>query len=323
MTSFYFRPSLAFAALASTLLVSVPVLAANYPAKPIELVVPMAAGGGTDLMSRALADTLKDHLPQPIGVVNKTGGGGSIGFAEIINARPDGYRIGMGTVELATLPPLGIASFKTTDLKYIAQLNNRPSAVTVRADAPWNNIKEFLEYAKENPGAIRIGNSGTGAIWHLAAALLEQKTGVKFSHIPYDGAAPAVTALLGGHIEAVTVSSAEVWTHLQNGTLKILAVMADERGKGFKDVPTFKENGIDIQISAWMGVVVPKKTPQTVIDILSDAIAKAVQEPSFVKVVTNLNMEVNYLDDKAFDTYASEQAVFFDTLVGELGLKQK
>lgn len=322
MTSFCFRPSLAVA-LASTLLVSVPVLAADYPAKPVELIVPMAAGGGTDLMSRALADTLKDHLPQPIGVVNKTGGGGSIGFAEMINARPDGYRIGMGTVELATLPPLGIASFKTTDLKYIAQLNNRPSAVTVRADAPWNNIKEFLEYAKENPEAIRIGNSGTGAIWHLAAALLEQKTGVKFSHIPYDGAAPAVTALLGGHIEAVTVSSAEVWTHLQNGTLKILAVMADERSKGFEDVPTFKENGVDIQISAWMGVVVPKKTPQAVIDILSAAIAKAVQEPSFVKVVKNLNMEVNYLDDKAFDAYASEQAVFFDTLVGDLGLKQK
>ena len=323
MVSFRSSTPLALAALTAALVAVVPAQAANYPTKQIELIVPFAAGGGTDLMSRALADALKNHLPQPIGVVNKTGGGGAIGFAEMIAARPDGYRIGMGTVELATLPPLGIASFKTSDLKYIAQLNNRPSAITVRADAPWANVKEFLEFAKENPGKIRIGNSGTGAIWHLAAASLEQKTGIQFSHIPYDGAAPAVTALLGGHIEAVTVSSAEVWTHLQNGTLKILAVMADERSKGCEDVPTLKENGVDVQISAWMGVVVPKKTPQAVVDTLSAALAKAVAEPSFVEVVKKLNMEVNYLDDKAFDTYVTEQSAFFDKLVGDLGLKKK
>lgn len=134
------------------------------------------------------------------------GGGGAIGLSEIAAARPNGYKIGLGTVELTTLPSLGMVRFKTSDFKPIARLNADPAAITVRADAPWNSYDEFMTYAKANPGKVRIGNSGTGAIWHLAAAALEDKTGAKFSHVPYDGAAPAITGLLGGHIEAVSVS---------------------------------------------------------------------------------------------------------------------
>ncbi len=174
--------------LAGAALSIAPVQAASYPTKQIELVVPYAAGGGTDLVARAFADAAKTIYPSASGL-SINGGGGAIGLSEIAAARPNGYKIGLGTVELTTLPSLGMVRFKTSDFKPIARLNADPAAITVRADAPWNSYEEFMAYSKANPGKVRIGNSGTGAIWHLAAAALEDKTGTKFSHVPYDGAA--------------------------------------------------------------------------------------------------------------------------------------
>ena len=245
--------------LAGAALSIAPVQAASWPTKQIELVVPYAAGGGTDLVARAFADAAKNHLPVSIGVINKPGGGGAIGLSEIAAARPNGYKIGLGTVELTTLHSLGMVRFKTSDFKPIARLNADPAAITVRADAPWNSYEEFMTYAKANPGKVRIGNSGTGAIWHLAAAALEDKTGAKFSHVPYDGAAPAITGLLGGHIEAVSVSPGEVINHVNGGKLKTLVVMADERMKTMPDVPTLKEKGVDLSIGTWRGLIVSQK----------------------------------------------------------------
>lgn len=137
--------------LAGAALSIAPVQAASYPTKQIELVVPYAAGGGTDLVARAFADAAKNHLPVSIGVINKPGGGGAIGLSEIAAARPNGYKIGLGTVELTTLPSLGMVRFKTSDFKPIARLNADPAAITVRADAPWNSYEEFMAYSKRIP----------------------------------------------------------------------------------------------------------------------------------------------------------------------------
>ena len=245
----------ALALLAGVTLSTAPVQAASYPTKQIELIVPYAAGGGTDLVARAFADAAKNHLPVSVGVINKPGGGGAIGLSEIAAARPNGYKIGLGTVELTTLPSLGMVRFKTSDFKPIARLNADPAAITVRADAPWNSYDEFMTYAKANPGKVRIGNSGTGAIWHLAAAALEDKTGAKFSHVPYDGAAPAITGLLGGHIEAVAVSPGEVINHVKGGKLKTLVVMADERVKTMPAVPHRKRLSSTVVVALLLCVV--------------------------------------------------------------------
>ncbi len=323
MTFFRTSASLAAAALTSVALFAAPVQAASYPTKQIELVVPYAAGGGTDLLARTLADALKTHLPQPVGVVNKPGGSGAIGFSEIAAARPDGYRIGMGTVEMVTLPPLGMVEFKVADFKPIARLNAEPAAITVKADAPWSTIEEFLKYAKENPEKVRIGNSGTGAIWHLAAAALEDKTGVKFTHVPYEGANPAVTALLGGHIEAVAVSPGEVINHVKSGAFKTLAVMSDKRAKGFDDVPTLKEKGIDLTIGTWRGIVVTKKVPDAVAATLEAAVKAASEEKSFQEALDRMNMTSAFLSSADFQKDMEAQAVYFDALIGKLGLKQK
>ncbi|TLV12797.1 tripartite tricarboxylate transporter substrate binding protein [Klebsiella indica] len=313
---------LSAALFAGALFSALPAQAAKYPTKQIDLVVPYSAGGGTDLVARAFADAAKPHLPVSIGVINKPGGSGAIGFTEIATARPNGYKIGLGTVELTTLPSLGMVSFKTDSFKPIARLNADPAAITVSADAPWNTIDEFLQWAKENPGKARIGNSGTGAIWHLAAAALEDKTGVKFTHVPYDGAAPAVTGLLGKHIEAVAVSPGEVINHVNAGKLKMLAVMADERMKNMPDVPTLKEQGIDLSIGTWRGLIVPQNTPQDIVDTLSVAARATAEEPAFQDALNKLNLNYAWLDSVAFQQQINEQQIYFAELLTKLGLKK-
>lgn len=295
--------------------------ASDFPTKSVELIVPYSAGGGTDAVARALADSTKDHLGQPVAVVNKTGGGGAVGMTEGAKAKADGYKVTMVTVELTTLPNLGLAAISYEDFTPIAQINSDPAAVTVKADAPWNTIEEFINYAKENPGEVKIGNSGTGAIWHLAAAALEKKAETKFNHVPFEGAAPAVTSLLGGHIQAVTVSPAEVASQVESGQLKVLGVMADERLESMPDVPTLKEKGIDLSIGTWRGLAVPKETPEDVVNKLTEAFTAGAQEQSFIDFMAKAGLGYKLTDGPGFETRLKADHELFSELIPELGLK--
>jgi len=294
---------------------------AKFPDHQIELVVPYQPGGGTDGLARAFADASRKYIDQPIVVINKPGAGGAIGWNEVINAKPDGYKLAVLTVELLTLPHLGLAKFKYDDFQPIAQLNSDPAAITVKADAPWNSIEEFIAAAKKDPGSVRVGNSGNGSIWHLAAAALEDKTGTKFNHIPYQGAAPAVLSLLGGHIEAVAVSPAEVSTHVQGGKLKVLMVMADKRIKGFEKVPTAKERGIDLSIGTWRGLGAPKNTPPEVMARLREITAKTANEPSLREVMDKQNLGFVYTDGAVFKETLAKDNVYFGELITKLNIK--
>jgi len=293
----------------------------DFPNKPIELVVPYQPGGGTDALARAFADASRKFISQSIVVVNKPGAGGAIGWQEVINSRPDGYRLAVLTVELLTLPHLGLAKFKYDDFQPIAQLNADPAAITVKAESPWNTIEEFLADAKKKPESMRVGNSGNGSIWHLAAAALEDKTGTKFNHIPFQGAAPAVLALMGGHIEAVAVSPAEVTTYVQAGKLKTLMVMADKRVKGFEQVPTAKEKGIDLSIGTWRGLGAPKNTPPEVMARLRDLAAKTAAEPAMHEVMDKQNLGYVYTDGAAFKETLAKDDAYFKGLITKLNLK--
>jgi tripartite-type tricarboxylate transporter receptor subunit TctC len=294
----------------------------DYPGKPIELVVPFQPGGGTDALARAFADAARKHISQTVLVVNKPGASGAIGWQEVINSRPDGYRLAVVTVELITLPPLGMAKFSYEDMAPIARLNADQAAITVRADAPWNTIEEFLAAARSDNGKISVGNAGNGSIWHLAAAALEDKTQVKFNHTPFQGAGPAVLALMGGHIDAVAVSPAEVTTFVQAGKLKTLAVMADQRLKGlFEKVPTLKERNIDLVIGTWRGIAAPKNTPPEVIAYLKTASEKIANEPGFREVLDKQNLGFSYADDTAFKANMARDAAYFKTLIQKLDIK--
>ncbi|MDP9899862.1 tripartite tricarboxylate transporter substrate binding protein [Variovorax ginsengisoli] len=313
--------ALAGAALLALGLTAPAMAQSSFPNRTIELLVPYQPGGGTDGLARAFAEASRKHIDQSIVIINRPGAGGAIGWNEVIHAKPDGYKLAVLTVELLTLPHLGLAKFNYDDFQPIAQLNADPAAITVKADAPWNTVEEFLAAAKKEPGAVRVGNSGNGSIWHLAAAALEDKTGAKFNHIPFQGAAPAVLALMGGHIEAVAVSPAEVTTHVQSGKLKVLMVMADKRVKGFEKVPTAKERGIDLSIGTWRGLGAPKNTPPEVIARLREITAKTAAEPLMHEVMERQNLGYVYTDGAVFkDTLAKDNAYFKD-LITKLNLK--
>jgi tripartite-type tricarboxylate transporter receptor subunit TctC len=301
---------------------SAPAAAQNdFPNHTIELLVPYQPGGGTDGLARAFADASRKHMSQSMVIVNRPGAGGAIGWTEVINAKPDGYKLAVLTVELLTLPHLGLAKFNYDDFQPIAQLNADPAAITVKADSPFNTIEEFLAAAKKDPGGVRVGNSGNGSIWHLAAAALEDKTGAKFNHIPFQGAAPAVLALLGGHIEAVAVSPAEVSTHVQSGKLKMLMVMADERLKAFDKVPTAKERGIDVSIGTWRGIGAPKNTPPAVMAKLREITAKTAAEPSMRQVMEQQNLGYVYTDGAVFKETLAKDNAYYKALITKLNIK--
>lgn len=293
----------------------------EYPGKAIELVVPYAAGGGTDVLARAFAEAARKYIAQPITVLNKPGASGAIGWQDVVSSKPDGYKLAVVTVELTTIPHMGLAKFTYEDFAPIARLNADPAAITVKADAPWNTIEEFLAAAKKANGGMKLGNSGNGSIWHLAAAALEEKTGVKFNQAPFNGAAPAVLALMGGHIDVVSVSPAEVTTYVQSGKLKTLAVMADQRVKGFENVPTLKERGIDLSIGTWRGLAAPKGTPSEVIAKLKDVAAKAMNEPVMKDAMDKQNMGVAWADDAQFRAAMAKDNAYFKQLMAKLNIK--
>ena len=293
----------------------------GYPTRPIDLIVPAGAGGGTDVLARAFAEAAKKHLPQPITVVNRPGASGMIGHGEMINARPDGYKLAIVFAEIVIVPHLGLSKLSYEDFTPIARLNADPAAITVKADAPWNTIEEFLAASRAKPGEIKMGNSGPGSIWHLAHAALEDKVGVKYNPIPFGGAAPAVLALMGGHVDAVAVSPGEVATHVASGKLKTLTVMADRRLRGFDNVPTLKERGIDLSIGTWRGLAAPKATPPEVIAILVEATRKAADEAVIKDTLDRLSMGYSYADAETFRAGMKRDNELFKQLVNKLGIK--
>lgn len=293
----------------------------DYPNHPVELIVPYQAGGGTDALARAFAEVARKHFPQPIVVNNRPGASGAIGWAEVINAKPDGYKLAVITVELTTIPHLGLARFTHEDFTPIARLNADPAAITVRAEAPWQNIEEFLAAARKADKPLQMGNSGLGSIWHLAAASLEDKASIKFDHIPFQGAGPAVLALMGGHIDAVAVSPAEVGTFVASGKLRMLAVMADQRQSGFDKVPTLKERGTDLSVGTWRGLGVSKGTPRELVEQLKSVAQKVMGEPAMKEAMVKLNLGQSWGDEASFKAQMQRDHEAFRSLIPRLGLK--
>jgi tripartite-type tricarboxylate transporter receptor subunit TctC len=295
----------------------------NYPNQSIKIIVPSSAGGGTDSTTRSLAAQAEKKLGQSIGILNKPGASGSVGMTEGANAKPDGYTLTMVFVELTMYKHLGLSPLTPDEFKPVAMINFDPAALTVRSDAPYNTLEEFIDYAREHPGEISVGNAGTGSIWHIAAVNLAQSANIKLNHVPYDGAAPAVTALVGGHIDAVTVSPAEVKAQLDAGNLKTLAVMAEQRSALIPEVPTFKESGIKAEsIGTWRGIVVPKATPDKKVAILEEAFLAAAKEKEFQDFMKNNGLGIQLKNSQEFKKFITKNEEFFGEMIAELGLGQ-
>lgn len=286
----------------------------------VTCVVPYDAGGGTDAVMRGLADAAKGSFKN-IQVENRSGAGGATGMLYGAQAANDGSIITMITVELATLEAMGNnAGLTYTQFKPIMMVNSAASAITVKADDNrFNTLEDFIEYSKTNK--VQVGNSGIGAIWHLAAAGLAKTAGTEFTHVGYDGAAGAITDLLGGHIDAVAVSYAEVNSFVQSGELKVLAVMANDRLEAIPDVPTCKECGYDAVLGTWRGLGVPASTPDEVVNELYRIFSEAAASDAFKEFMANTNNVIDIMDGPSFNTMIGQQLELYTGLVQDLGLK--
>ncbi|GAA0326355.1 tripartite tricarboxylate transporter substrate binding protein [Bacillus carboniphilus] len=294
--------------------------AAVFPSKDITLVVPYAAGGGTDLAARALAKEAEEILGTTIAIVNKPGGGSAPGMLEVSQAKPDGYNLVFVAPPVVTMYRLGTAEISYRDFQPVSGVNFDPFTVTVAADAPWNTVEEFLDYARENPGKVKVGTTTPGGAWHTGALALESETGVDFNIIPFEkGAIPAVVDLLGGNLDAVTVSVPEVAPNIDSGELKMLAVAGDNRVDVYPDVPTFKEVGIDVPpVGAYRGVMAPKETPEDVVKTLDQAFKDAAASAGFKEFMTNNILGQMYMPTSEWTSFLEEQDEVFAKLIENL-----
>ena len=292
----------------------------DFSKKNVTCVVPYDAGGGTDAVMRGLADAAKGSF-KAITVENRSGAGGATGMLYGANAKNDGSIVTMVTVELATLEAMGNnAGLTYSQFKPIMMVNSAASAITVKADDDrFNTLEEFIEYSKNNE--VQVGNSGIGAIWHLAAAGLAKTAGTDFKHVGYDGANGAITDLLGGHIDAVAVSYAEVNSFVQSGDLKVLAVLANDRLEAIPDVPTAKECGYDAVLGTWRGLAVPASTPDEVVAELYKIFSEAADSDAFKEFMTNTNNVIDIMDGESFTALIASQLELYTALVDDLGLK--
>lgn len=294
--------------------------AVDFSRKQITCIVPYDAGGGTDTIMRALADSAKGSFKN-ISVENRSGAGGATGMLAGAHGAPDGTTVTMITVELATLEAMGTnAGLNYSMFKPIMMVNSACSAITVKADDDrFHTLEDLIEYSKSHE--LQVGNSGNGAIWHLAAAGLAKKAGTTFKHVAYDGAAGAITDLLGGHIDAVAVSYAEVANYVESGDLKVLAVMNDKRLSSIPDVPTCKECGYDVVLGTWRGLGVPKDTPDQIVDQLYEIFNAAAASGTFVNFMKNSNNVIDIMDGQEFGQRIQNDLSTYTELVNDLGLK--
>jgi tripartite-type tricarboxylate transporter receptor subunit TctC len=297
---------------------AIPVQAAGFPEKEVQIIIPWAPGGATDLIFRALAASTEKYLGKAVVIVNRAGGGGAVGYTEGAQARPDGYTLTSAVTPLTILPHQVKTAFTYQNFEAVINVVRDPAMFLVRSDAPWKDVKEFLEQAKKNPGMISVGNSGAGGGVHLIAMAFEKAMGVKFNHIPFSGGGPSVTALLGGHINAVSVSPPEGISQVQAGKLRIMALFSETRFDMFPNIPTCKEQGVNFAMGQWRGLAAPKGTPPAVIQKLHDAFKKGMEDAGFKKNAKDMAVNLEYMSSSELGKTMAADHEFYGKLVKEI-----
>jgi len=300
-----------------------PVAAAGYPRRPVTLIVPFPPGGATDIVGRGIAEAVRKHLPQPVAVVNRAGGAGTVGVSEVVLARPDGYTIGLGAVAILTVQPyLSALPYKNPgDITPILKLVNLPIVLFVRSDAPWKTASELLEYARANPGKLRVGVPGIGTILHLNLEQLKLLAQVDMVVVPFEGPRQ-VAALLGGHVDLALAHPAAIMGYVEAGRIRVIGVFQPQRNSRFPQAQTFKELGYDITRGVYYFLFAPKNTPRTIIVVLHDAFKKALAEPTFVDLARKADFEIDYQPPGALTRELWASFEEYGRLVEYLGLKK-
>ena len=314
-------------ALAATLLLTAAGFATaqgGWPAKPITMVVPFPPGGLADLVARPVAEAMSRDLGQPVIVENKAGAGGGIGMALVSKAAADGYTILMSLSSLTVIPEADVVlgrpqMFALNSLRPIARFTADPTVLAVRADAPWKTVKDFVEDARKRPGAITYGSSGNYGTMHVPMEILAQDAGIKMTHVPFTGAGPAVIALLGGQIDAVSSGPATVLQHVKGGKLRVLAHWGTARLDSLPDVPALKASGYNAEYAQWSGLFIPAATPDRVAQRLRAAARAAANDPKVKEVILNAGSPILYQDLPEFEKYVQADARRMADVVKKIG----
>lgn len=297
--------------------------AGDFPSKPIELIVPYPAGGSTDVTARPLAKGAEKDLGQPIAVINKAGGGGTVGTAHVAKAKNKGYT-------LTVLPPAIFNAYYMRNIPFVPMEAFTPIMVyggwsfglVVKSDSPWKTLEDFIKYAKENPGKVKYSAPGTGTSPHLAMAELGLKAGVDWKHVPYKGDPPSIAAVLGGHVTAASGSSAFI-PHVKAGKLRLLATYGDKRMAVFPNVRTLKECGYDISYPSHVGIAGPKGLPEGVVKVLEKALKNGMKDKIFISTMGRLSMPITFLGSADYKLYLKKVNERAAKLIPSLGLGKK
>lgn len=270
----------------------------KYPEKPINFIIPFNAGGGLDLTARALEKASLKYLGQPLVITNKPGGAGALGWNEVAAANPDGYTLGITSVDLLLLAQYGAAKYNyLTALSPVAQISATPLVLAVQADKPWTTLKDLIAYAKDHPGEIKFGHSGLGSFTHVTGEMFGLTAGIQLEQVPFSGGSESVAALLGGHTQVGFSSPTAVKEHVKTGKLRVLAVTGTTRINDplFAQVPCFPEQGLDITLTTWYGIAIPKETPAKVRNKLAESVKAMLADPEVMKNLAVIGGEVEYL----------------------------
>jgi len=297
---------------------------ADYPTRPITMIVPFPPGGVTDTVARPIADALGKALGQQVVVENKAGAGGAIGTGEAAHAKPDGYTILLMLSSISILPEadkiLGRkAAYNTTDFKPIARITADPTVLVVSAKSPWKTVDEFVAAARKAPGKVDYGSSGIYGSMHVPMAMLEKNANIKMTHVPYTGAGPAVAALLGGQVDAIATGPSSILQHVKAGTVRPLAHWGDKPLDTLPDVPSLADKGYDVKFVQWSGIFVPKDVPADVIKRLRAAAKTVANDPDVQAKILAAGSPIDYQDADEFQTYWDADDALLRKAVQDIG----
>jgi tripartite-type tricarboxylate transporter receptor subunit TctC len=298
-------------------------LAADYPTKPITLINPMPPGGSLDVQARAFASVADKVLGQPIVVVNKPGATGMVGGVSVAQAAPDGYTLLVGSVNIPNALEWEIAngrkpSFSRQDFACIGTFTMSPTLLVVSADAPYKTLADFIADAKARPGQMAFSSGGLYGMSHLPAEIFARAAGLKFRHVPSGGGGPALTAVVGKHVDFNVNYPPNTLPLVRGNKLKALTVIGAKRLKSAPDVPTTKELGIDAEYYGWVGLLAPAKTPKPIVEKLRDVLKKVAESKSFIDMIETPGDEVHFLNGDELAKYMEVESVKISKLYAEM-----
>jgi tripartite-type tricarboxylate transporter receptor subunit TctC len=298
--------------------------AAQYPERPVTMIVPFPPGGVADTVARPVAEAMSVALKQPVVIENKSGAGGEIGMAYVAKAKPDGYTVLLALSSLVVLPEADTIvgrtpTFQVNQLKAVARFTADPTVLAVRADAPWKTYQEFIADVRAKPDKYTFGSSGNYGTMHVPMAMLMSSTGGRMLHVPYTGAGPAIVGLLGGQVDAIASGPATLVQQIHAGKIRALAQWGDGRLTTLPDVPSLKELGVPIDYAQWSGLFVPAETPDAVVDKLREAARAAANDPKVKSVLMNAGSPILYQDAPDFARYVNADAAKMTEVVKKIG----